>query len=420
MGKQLHKSFCDQQVRSLLRSYGDREIELSYILDILKIGRSRFFELLKEYRSQPSGFSIAYKRTRKTRMINPEIESNILSELEREKKLIESPEIPLHSYNYSYIRDLLWQKHRQKVSVPTIIRRAKKHDYFLRRPKRKAHDREVLTRYIGELIQHDSSHHKWSPFAREKWHLITSLDDYSRKLLYAELVERETSWDHISALESVILSYGAPYAYYTDSHSIFRFVQGRDSIWRKHYLLTDDIDPQWKRVLHDCRVDPLYALSPQAKGKIERPYGWLQDRLVRTCARENVKLIEEARQVLRCEVDRYNNHQVHSTTGEIPSVRFQRAQQEKLSLFREFMIPPPFRSTKDVFCLLAERVVNPYRKISFNNLEFKLSGASVRDTIQLRIVPNRQKGTAEIRFWRDSDFLGTEKIRLEDVDLVHF
>jgi len=119
-------------------------------------------------------------------------------------------------------------------------------------------------------------------------------------------------------------------------------------------------------------------------------------------------------------VDRYNNHQVHSTTGEIPSVRFQRAQQEKLSLFREFMIPPPFRSTKDVFCLLAERVVNPYRKISFNNLEFKLSGVSVRDTIQLRIVPNRQKGTAEIRLWRDSDFLGTEKIRLQDVDLVHF
>ena len=40
----------------------------------------------------------------------------------------------------------------------------------------------------------------------------------------AELVERETSWDHISALESVVLGNGVPYAYYTDSHSIFRFV----------------------------------------------------------------------------------------------------------------------------------------------------------------------------------------------------
>lgn len=420
MAKQLHRSFRDQQVRSLLQSYVSEEIELPYILDILKIGRSRFFVLLKEYRSNPSEFSIAYKRSRKTRTISPETEKNILHELHREKGLIENPDIPLHSYNYSYIRDLLWQKYRQKVSVPTIIRRAKEHDLFLRRPKRKAHDREVLTNYIGELVQHDSSHHRWSPYAQEKWHLITSLDDFSRKLLYAELVEKETSWDHISALESVVLGYGAPYAYYTDSHSIFRFVQGRDSIWRKHYLITDDVDPQWKRILRDCHIDPRYALSPQAKGKVERPYGWLQDRLIRTCARENIKMINDARQVLRSEVDRYNNHQVHSTTGEIPSMRFQRAQEEKKSLFREFMVPPPFKSTKDVFCLLAERVVNPYRKISFNNLEFKLSGVSVRDTVQLRIVPNRDAGIAEIRFWRDNDFLGTQKIRLEDVDLVHF
>jgi len=420
MAKQLHVSFRDQQVKSLLQSYINKEVELSYILDILKIGRSRFFALLKDYRQNPPQFSIAYKRRQKTRTISPEIEKNILHQLRWEKRLIENPDIPLHSYNYSYIRDLLWQKHRQKVSVPTIIKRAKEHDFFLRRPKRKAHDREVLTNYIGELIQHDSSHHKWSPYATEKWYLITSLDDYSRKLLYAELVEKETSWDHISALESVVLGYGAPYAYYTDCHSIFRFVQGRDSIWRKHYLVTDDVDPQWKRILRDCHIEPRYALSPQAKGKVERPYGWLQDRLIRTCARENIKTITEARQVLRAEVNRYNNHQVHSTTGEIPSLRFQRAQEENKSLFREFMVPPPFKSTKDIFCLMTERVVNPYRKISFNNLEFKIPGVSVRDTIQLRIVPHKDKGIAEIRFWRESEFLGTQKIRLEDINLVHF
>jgi len=420
MAKQLHLSFRDRQVKLLLQSYINKEVELSYILDILKIGRSRFFALLKDYRQNPHQFSIAYKRRQKTRTISPEVEKNILHQLRWEKRLIENPDIPLHSYNYSYIRDLLWQKHRQKVSVPTIIKRAKEHDFFLRRPKRKAHDREVLTNYIGELIQHDSSHHKWSPYATDKWYLITSLDDYSRKLLYAELVEKETSWDHISALESVVLGYGAPYAYYTDCHSIFRFVQGRDSIWRKHYLVTDDVDPQWKRILRDCHIEPRYALSPQAKGKVERPYGWLQDRLIRTCARENIKTITEARQVLRAEVNRYNNHQVHSTTGEIPSIRFQRAQEENKSLFREFMVPPPFKSTKDIFCLMTERVVNPYRKISFNNLEFKIPGVSVRDTIQLRIVPHKDKGIAEIRFWRESEFLGTQKIRLEDINLVHF
>ena len=90
-----------------------------------------------------------------------------------------------------------------------------------------------------------------------------------------------------------------------------------------------------------------------------------------------------------------------------------------MSLFRQFMVPPPFKSTKDIFCLLAERVVNPNRKISFHNLEFKLSGVSVRDTIQLRIVPRSDKEIAEICFWRENDFLGTQKIRLEDINLAN-
>ena len=68
-----------------------------------------------------------------------------------------------------------------------------------------------------------------------------------------------------------------------------------------------------------------YALSPQAKGKIERPYRWLQDRIVRTCALERISSFEEARTVLKEEVHRYNHLQVHSTTGEIPAIRFDNA-----------------------------------------------------------------------------------------------
>jgi hypothetical protein len=59
------------------------------------------------------------------------------------------------------------------------------------------------------------------------------------------------------------------------------------------------------------------------------------------------------------------------------------------------------------------RCFNPYRKVSFQNLEFRLPGVSVRDTIQLRIVPNRDKGLAEIRFWRESDFLDAQKKSLD-------
>jgi len=163
---------------------------------------------------------------------------------------------------------------KQKVSLPTIIDRTKQHGFYLKRPKRKTHDREILTNYAGELIQHDSSIHKWSPYAKEKWSLITSLDDFSCFMLYAILLKRETAWAHIMALQAIFLKYGLPFFFYVDCHSIFRFVQGRDSLWRKDYKLTDEADPQWKQVLKDCNVKVIYALSPQAKGKVERPYGW--------------------------------------------------------------------------------------------------------------------------------------------------
>jgi len=270
MSKQLHKNFTVGQVKSLLKSYIDKEIKISYILQILRIKRSRFFELLTKYRNDQDNFSIQYERNTSNYRIDREIEANIIQELKIGKDLIKNKDIPIKWYNYSYIKDLLEKKYNQKVSLPTIIDRAKRNNFYFLRSKRKVHDREVITNYPGELIQHDSSHHQFAPYASEKWYLITSLDDYSRLILYAVLVERETTWEHILALEAVLLKYGFPLAYYVDSHSIFRFVQGRDSFWRNHYKLTDEANPQWKQVLDDCGVKVTYALSPQVKGKIEK------------------------------------------------------------------------------------------------------------------------------------------------------
>jgi hypothetical protein len=417
---QLHKRFTDSQVKELIERYLSKEIERRYIQEVLGIGKTRFFALINAYRRSPHEFSINYKRNTKTRTIPQAVEDNILRELQVEKNMIENPDIPLRHYNYSYIRDLLRETHHQKVSLSTIIDRAQKHGFYVKRkPKKDPHDREVLTNYVGEIIQHDSSHHLWSPPAKEKWYLITSLDDFSRFILYATLVKKETSWAHILALQTVVLNYGAPFLYYVDSHSIFRFVQGRDSLWRKHYTLTDEADPQWKQVMDDCNIKVTYALSPQARGKIERPYGWLQDRLVRTCVREDVTDIKEAQRVLAHEVARYNYRQVHSTTQEVPYFRFQRALEEKRSLFREFTVRPPFQSVKDIFCLRVERTVDPYRKISLHNLQLKVNNATPRKRITLRIYP-LNNDISEVRFWSDNTLIDIQRVKNNDLKGVHF
>ena len=414
---QLHKRFTSDQVKELLERYSKREIERKYIQEILGIGKSRFFMLLKQYQENPQRFAIQYERNSPPR-ISSEVEQNILKELTIEKRIIQDKETPLKSYNYSFIKDHLRKKYRQKVSLTTVIRRAKKHGFYLKKPKRTLHDREVLTRYVGELIQHDSSYHLWAPAAQEKWYLITSLDDYSRLILYATLVKKETTWAHILALQTVILRYGLPYSYYVDSHSIFRFVQGRDSNWRKHHFLTDEVTPQWKQVLQDCNVKVTYALSPQAKGKMERSYGWLQDRLVRICVREDIADIKPAQQFLRQEIHRYNYRQVHSTTQEIPYFRFQRALKQKQSLFREFKISSPYKSVKDIFCLRMNRIVDPYRHISMSPLQFKVHADPYKQ-VNLRLYPLNDQ-ISEIRFWCEGKLIDTHKVKTSELKGVHF
>ena len=417
---QLHKKFTDSQVKELMERYLRKEIKGNYLQEILGIKRRRFCALVKQYRQNPQGFSIQYQRKRHTRRIAQSVEKNILKELTFEQKLVQDKEIALKSYNYSFVKEQLKTKFKQKVSLPTIIDRAKKHGFYLKQPQRKAHDREVLTNYAGELIQHDSSLHKWSPYANEKWYLITSIDDHSRYMLYAALLKKETSWTHISALQGLFLKHGLPFSIYADSHRIFRFMQGRDSLWRRHYVCTDEVDTQWKQVLNDCNVKFIPALSPQAKGKVERPYRWLQDHLVRICARENIADLEGAKRVLAQEVYQYNCRRVHSTTLEIPYIRFQRALKEKKSMFRQFVIKPPFQSIRDIFCVRINRVVNAYRKISINKVECKAHNVPIGSRVELRVYPNLRTGMAEIRIWHNQRLAGIQNAKIKDLNVVHF
>ena len=214
--------------------------------------------------------------------------------------------------------------------------------------------------------------------------------------------------------------YGIPLCYYVDSLRVFRFVQGRDSFWRKHILQTDEADTQWRQVMRILGVDVTFALSPQAKGKVERPYRWLQDRIVRTCAIEKLTTIGEVRDALRDEVDRYNNHQVHSTTGEIPSIRFEKARKEGNSLFRPFVLPKPFTSTKDVFCLREKRMVNGYRRISLFNHEIVVPHVPLREEVEIHLVPDTEREALEVRIWWNNQMVQSVTYPLKESPRVHF
>lgn len=405
--KHLHKRFVTGQVKILFATYLKGRMSSIEVMDELGIGKTQFFAWLKIYRQNPDNFSLSYKRTTPKRLIKNEEEA-IKKGLLFEKRLIEDPSLPITHYNYSALKDRLLNKAGVKVSLTTIIKKAKEFDcYLTKRKGGKVHDREVVTMSPGALIQHDASIHFWSPYATEKWVLITSLDDFSRKLLFAGLIERETTWEHIKAVEVICRAWGFPLRYYVDQLRIFRFVQGRDSIWRKHILQTDDADPQWRTMMRKAGIDVTYALSPQAKGKIERPYQWLQDRIVRTCAIEHITTIQQAREVLKEEVQRYNARQVHSTTKEIPDIRFTKALRSGNSLFRPFTLPAPYTNARDIFCLRERRMVNSYHKISLWSKEIFVPKVTLRDDVDIHIIPDWKTNTVELRFWWKNQLVHT-------------
>ena len=159
------------------------------------------------------------------------------------------------------MRDRL-RKEGIEVSVTTIIDRAKTLDCHKPRRKKKVHDREVLTTSIGALIQHDDSLQLCAPKTKETWTLITSIAHYGRSILVADFVPAESTWTHVQAAQALIITYGLPLRYYVDSLRVFRFVQGRDSFWRKHVLETDEVVTQWGKMMHLLKVDVTFALSP--------------------------------------------------------------------------------------------------------------------------------------------------------------
>jgi hypothetical protein len=414
---QLHKRFSDEQIRVLFCGYCRGILSRAEVQEVLGIGKSRFFTLLKQYRETPESFSVSYRRQTRSRL-GTTTEEEVQRALLQEKEIVEDPRLPISGYNYSAVRDRLADK-GIRVSLNTIISRAKDLDCYKRRRKRRVHDREVVTAAIGALLQHDASTHLWSPFAQEKWALITTIDDFSRKLLFADLFLAETTWAHIQAARVVMQTYGIPLCYYVDSLRVFRFVQGRDSYWRKHVLQTDDVDTQWRKVMRVLSVDVAYALSPQAKGKVERPYRWLQDRIVRTCALEKITTLEETRDVLRREVHRYNDHQVHSTTKEIPNRRFDQARKAGNSLFRPFTLPKPYTVPGDVFCLRETRFVNGYRSISLFNHSIKVPNVPLRAQVQIHLIPDMQRRTMHIRIWWEGNMVQSLTLPLQGFT-VHF
>src|ERR1700731_1378269 len=126
---------------------------------------------------------------------------------------------------------------------------------------------------LGELVQIDGSEHRWFEDRGEMCTLLAFVDDATSRLMQLRFVASESAFDYFRATKDYLETHGKPVAFYSDKHGIFR-VNAKDAIG-------GDRITQFGRVLSELNIDIICANSPQAKGRVERAFGTLQDRLVK-------------------------------------------------------------------------------------------------------------------------------------------
>ena len=164
-----------------------------------------------------------------------------------------------------------------REKVRQILRAAGRGPKRKRRCK-KHHSRRPRKNKAGIMMQWDGSPHRWFGPDSRPCCLMSAIDDATSKLLGALFVPVESSVSYLRLLDMVVRRHGAPLSVYQDRHGA---LERTDNYWSVEEQLQGKQYPTHVgRVLEDLGIKAIAAYSPQAKGRVERGFGVLQDRLI--------------------------------------------------------------------------------------------------------------------------------------------
>jgi hypothetical protein len=147
---------------------------------------------------------------------------------------------------------------------------------------------------FGELVMLDSSPYRWLEERGPQLHLIAMIDDATSRI-WGRFAEHDSTEENLRTLEGWLRRWGRPVALYTDKHSIF---QPAGPARAEEQLRGAPARTQFGRALAELGVAWIPAHSPQAKGRIERLFGTLQDRLVKELRLAGMDTPEDANRFL--------------------------------------------------------------------------------------------------------------------------
>lgn len=275
--------------------------------------------------------------------------------------------------NHTHLAELLSEREGLQVTRSTLRRILAGEGMRSPKPQqRRSRHRSRRERYPqeGMLLQIDASHHRWFGKELPRTALLACIDDATGKVTAALFQPTEDAKGYMKLLRLVVMRTGVPGALYGDRHSIFWPTNGETL---KEQLAGRRSPTQFGRSMDELGIQLIAAHSPQAKGRIERLWGTLQDRLVAELRLAGISTIEEANAFLPGFLVRFNKR--FAVEAQTPGLAYR---------------PPLSASVANAaLCLKHERVVAKDNIVRLDGMLFqilpgpnRLGYANARVTIQ--------------------------------------
>lgn len=250
---------------------------------------------------------------------------------------------------------------------------------FPRRKKRvtRRYQRRERKPQPGLLIQQDGSPHDWFGTGNPCT-LIASIDDANNEVVFATFFLKEGTLPHMEAAKTIVETKGVFTALYVDRASCFKTTR-HESI---HVELTGNYqDTQIERALKEVGSTLILALSAQAKGRVERLFETLQDRLVQELKLAGITTMEAGNTFLASFIPRFNR-------------RFMVAPASNQTAYHP---PANHLNLALIFAVQEERVVRADNTISFEGNWYQLQATKTRVSLAKAVVSVHQCIDGSIR-----------------------
>lgn len=288
----------------------------------------------------------------------------------------------------TFAAEKLEELHGIKISKETLRQAMIKATIWQPKRKRMRHRKRRERRaMIGVLVQLDGSIHDWFE-GRGPWcTLLVFIDDATSKILWLEFVKSESTIDVMRATRNYISRYGRPHAFYVDFGKVFSVNLNNPERDKKS---------QWQRAVEDdLAIEVQHAHSPQAKGRVERANGTLQDRLVKEMRLVGISSIDAANDFLTKAdyITKHNNQFAILPTEPGDAHR-----------------PAAEYDLGKIFCIKEERILANDHTITYNKHIFQL------DADQATII--RPKNFITVNTYLDGSIaLSIRKINLQFTEI---